>query len=84
MWQTLIEPHAIAVLKATPLGEPVSDVLKQVWARYYEIEPSIPIEPTFGAVLTTHLAAATLAMHEVLLWHGLSTPESYRLIYDIG
>jgi ubiquinone biosynthesis protein len=84
LWQTLVEPHAVAVLQATPLGEPVSDVLKQVWERYYEIEPSIAIQPTLGGVFTTHLAAATLAMHEILLRHGISAPESYRLIYDIG
>ena len=54
------------------------------WDRYYEIEPSIAIEATLGAVFTTHLAAATLALHEVLLRHGISAAESHRLIYDIG
>ncbi|MEO8453284.1 MAG: AarF/UbiB family protein, partial [Gemmatimonadota bacterium] len=84
LWQTLLEPHAQAVLKGTRLGVPVDDFLKQVWARYYELEPSIAIQPTLGAVFTTHLAGATLAMHETLLRHGIAAAESYRLIYDIG
>ncbi|MEO8310530.1 MAG: AarF/UbiB family protein [Caldimonas sp.] len=84
LWQTLIEPHARAVLKVTPLGESTGDLLKQAWDRYYELEPSIAIQPTVGAVFTTHLAAATLALHEVLLRHGTSAAESHRLIYDIG
>ncbi len=84
LWQTLLEPHAQAVLKEVPLGVPVSDFLKQVWDRYYELEPSIAIQPTLGAVFTTHLAGATLAMHEILLRHGIPAAESYRLIYDIG
>ncbi len=84
LWQMLVEPHARAVLKATPLGESTGDLLKQAWDRYYELEPSIAIQPTVGAVFTTHLAAATLALHEVLLRHGISAAESHRLIYDIG
>ena len=84
LWQMLLEPHVQAVLKATSLSESVSEVLKQVWDRYYELEPSIAIQSTLGAVFTTHLAAATLAMHEILLRHGISAAESYRLIYDIG
>ena len=84
LWEMLLESHAQAVLKATPLGESVADLLKEVWDRYYQLEPSIAIQPTLGAVFTTHLAAATLAMHEILLRHGISAAESYRLIYDIG
>ncbi len=84
LWQMLVEPHARAVLKSTPLGESTDELLKQAWARYYELEPSIAIHPTVGAVFTTHLSAATLAMHEVLLRHGTSVAESHRLIYDIG
>lgn len=84
LWQTLLEPHAHAVLTGIPLGVPVDDLLKEVWARYYELEPSIAIQPNMGAVFTTHLAGVTLAMHEVLLRHGISAAESYRLIYDIG
>ncbi|CAN5914339.1 hypothetical protein BH11GEM1_BH11GEM1_23030 [soil metagenome] len=84
VWQALLEPHAQAVLKGTPLGVPVGELLKEVWDRYYELEPSIAIEPNLGAVFTTHLAGATLAMHEILLRHGMPAAESYRLIYDIG
>ena len=84
LWQMLVEPHARAVLKTTPLGESTGDLLKQTWDRYYELEPSIAIQPTLGAVFTTHLAVATLALHEVLLQYGTAAAESHRLIYDIG
>jgi len=84
LWQMLVEPHAQAVLKITPLGESVGVLLKEAWDRYYELEPSIAIQRTRGAVFTTHLAAATLALHEVLLRHGTSAADSHRLIYDIG
>jgi ubiquinone biosynthesis protein len=84
LWQMFVEPHARAVLQATPLGDLTGDLLKQAWDRYYEIEPSIAIQPTVGAVFTTHLAAATLALHEVLLRQGIPATESHRLIFDIG
>lgn len=45
----------------------------------YELEPSIATQLTLGAVFTTHLAAATLALHEVLLRHGTTVAESHRL-----
>ena len=84
LWQTLVEPHAQAVLKATSLSETIDEILKEAWQRYYELEPSVAIQPTLGAVFTTHLAAATLALHETLLRHGMSPAESHRSIYDIG
>ncbi len=84
LWQMLLEPHAKEVLKTTPLGVPVGELLNQVWERYYELEPSVAIQPNLGAVFTTHLAVATLAMHEALLRHGISAADSHRLIYDIG
>jgi ubiquinone biosynthesis protein len=59
--------------------------LNHEWDRYYyELEPSIAIQPTLGAVYTTHLAAATLALHQVLLRHRTSAAQSYRLIFAIG
>ncbi|MEP6778432.1 MAG: AarF/UbiB family protein, partial [Gemmatimonadaceae bacterium] len=84
LWQTLLERHTQAVLKDLNLGVPISEFLQEVWKRYYEIEPSIAIQPSLGAVFTTHLAGATLAMHKALLEHGIPTTQSYRLIYDIG
>ena len=83
-WQTLVEPHAEVALKTTPLDVSVSDLLKQIWDRYYELEPTVVLQPTLGAVFSTHAAALTLAMHETLLRHGVSAADSYRAIYDIG
>lgn len=84
LWRTLLEPHARAVLKEVRLDVAVSDLLQRVWDRYYELEPSIAIQPNIGAVFTTHLAGVALAMHETLLRHGIPAAETYRLIYDIG
>ncbi len=84
LWKTLLERHATVVLSRTSLGVPTRDFWAQVWTRYYELEPSVPIEPNLGAVFTTHLAVATLAMHQLLQQHGVSTAQSHRLIYDIG
>jgi hypothetical protein len=58
--------------------------MKQTWVRYYQIEPSVPVQPTLGAVFTTHAAALVLAMHETLVGHGVDSKESYRLIHDIA
>lgn len=84
LWQMLLEPHARVVLKATSLGERLIGLFEQIWDRYYELEPSITIQPNLGAVFTTHLAAVTLAMHDILLRHGISPAESYQIIYEIG
>lgn len=83
-WQALVERHAEAALKTTPLAGSVSDLMKQTWDRYYDLEPSVAIQPTLGAVFSTHAAALILAMHETLLRHGVAAAESHRLIYDIG
>lgn len=84
LWKTLLEGHARAVLGATSIAGEVAAVLSEAWNRYYELEPTLPLERSLGAVFTTHLAVATLALHETLLRHGVSADESYRLIYDIG
>ena len=83
-WQALVERRAEAALKTTPLVGSVKDLMKQTWERYYELEPTVPIQPTLGAVFSTHAAALVLAMHQMLLRHGVAAAESHRLIYDIG
>ncbi len=83
-WQATVERHAEEALKTTPLAGSVSDLMKQTWARYYQLEPSVEIQPTLGAVFSTHAAALILAMHETLLRHGVASAESHQLIYDIG
>ena len=83
LWQTLIEPHARSVLKTTGIAGVIEDLLARTWDRYYELEPSVAIQPTLGAVFTTHAAALILALHQTLVQHGIATEESYRLIYRI-
>jgi ubiquinone biosynthesis protein len=82
-WQSLLERHAEVVLKTTPLAGSVGDVVKQTWDSYYELEPSVAVQPTLGAVFTTHAAVLILAMHETLLRHGVAAAVSHRLISDI-
>lgn len=84
LWQLLLGPHVRAILKNTPLSMAVEDVLRETWARYYELEPSIAVASNLGAVFTTHLAAVTLALHGVLIRHGIEPAKSYQLIYDMG
>jgi ubiquinone biosynthesis protein len=83
-WQALVERHAATQLKTTPLSVSVSDLMKATWNRYYELEPSVAIQPTLGAVFTTHAATLTLAMHETLVGHGVAAVESRRLIHDMA
>ncbi len=84
LWQQLLERHTEKVLRTTSLAGSVSEVMKQTWDRYYEIEPSVPMQPTLGAVFTTHAAALVLALDETLTRHGIAAAQSQRLIYDIA
>ncbi|MBI1220811.1 MAG: hypothetical protein GC186_19980 [Rhodobacteraceae bacterium] len=83
LWRDLLEPHLRSALATTPLLEKTDAILPDIWERYYQLEPSIDIQPTFGAVLTTHAAALILALHESLLRHGMAAEMSYALIYRI-
>lgn len=83
-WQALVERYAVAELKTTPLSVSVSDLMKATWSRYYELEPSVAIQCTLGAVFTTHAAVLILAMHETLVKHGVVAAESRRLIHDMA
>jgi ubiquinone biosynthesis protein len=84
LWKALLHGHVEVVLKGKPLAGSVSDIMEETWDRYYRIEPSVEIQPTLGAVFTTHAAALMLAMHETLVRHGIAVEESHRLIYDIA
>lgn len=84
LWKALLEKNARAVLRSTPLAADVDALLSATWQGYYEIEASVPVEWTLGAVFTCHLAALTLAMHRVLLGRGVDEAECYRLLYEVG
>lgn len=84
LWKSLLDTHARRVLAATSLAGTVDSLMTEVWDRYYQLEPSVPIERNIGPVLTTHLAAATLAMHQTLVRHEISSAEANRLLYEIG
>jgi ubiquinone biosynthesis protein len=84
LWKALVERHARVALQASPLGLAAGELMQHTWRHYYEIEPSLAVQPTPGAVFTTHAAVLMLAMHRTLLHHGVEAAESYRLIHDIG
>lgn len=84
LWKSLLEAHTRSVLRSTRLAGEVEQILAEMWEAYYPLERTVPIERTLGAVFTTHLAALTLAMHEVLVPHGIPGADSYRLIHEIG
>lgn len=83
LWQAVLEPRIRSGLATTPLLDKADAVLNGTWERYYLLEPSIDIQPTLGAVFTTHAAALILALHETLVHHGMATEASYAVIYGI-
>lgn len=82
LWEALLEPHLRSAMKATLLAENADAVLAHTWGLYYRLEPSVAVQPTLGAVFTTHAAALILALHQTLTHYGLPIEESYRLIYQ--
>ena len=66
------------------LGEETDAILSETWAAYYLLERDLPLEPNAGAILTTHLAALTLALNRTLIARGRSEAQSHRIIHAIG
>lgn len=82
LWEVLLERQLRLTLGTTPLAERAEAVIGHAWDLYYKLEASISVQPTLGAVFTTHAAALILALHRTLNEYGLATEESYRLIYQ--
>lgn len=80
----LVERHARPILEFAKPGLNVPDILSATWRRYDALEAGLPVAETIGAMLTTHLAALTLAIHESLVAQGLSAEEGHRIVYQIG
>ena len=66
------------------LGRETERVLAETWATYDVLETDLPLQPNTGAILTTHLAALTLALHRTLVSQGRSPAQSHALIHAIG
>lgn len=80
----LVEHHAKPIFEsAKPYLNP-SKLLSDIWRRYDEMEPGLPVAETYGALLTTHLAALTLAAHESLMAQGQSAEQGHDIVYKIG
>jgi ubiquinone biosynthesis protein len=84
LWKDLLERHFQEVLSDTSLAQECGPILDEVWDRYYELEPDLPVADSLGATFTTHLAVATLAVFEVLRDHGVDRKRAYEIIYDTG
>lgn len=83
-WRAVLERHVRAGLAASSLELDADRVLERTWREYYALEATVPVAPTLGALFTTHLAAATLALHRGLVGEGLAPAQATRLVYDIG
>ncbi|WP_175546969.1 AarF/UbiB family protein [Modicisalibacter ilicicola] len=84
LWKELLERHVRQVLAEAGLRDASDEILDATWEHYYRIEPDIPVAPTFGAILTTHLAGATLGLYRALRERDVDKRRAYGLIYDTG
>lgn len=75
----LFDPFARPVL-----GPDADDILAETWRGYDRLERDLSLAANMGAVITTHLAALTLALHQSLRARGRSEADSHALIYKIG
>lgn len=66
------------------LSEETDAILSETRAAYELLEHDLPLEQNAGAILTTHLAALTLALHRSLIARGWSEVQSHRVIHSIG
>ncbi|WP_154666820.1 AarF/UbiB family protein [Litoreibacter arenae] len=83
MLRDLVEHHALPILQATKPALNVPDILKATWRRYDELERNLRVAETTGAMITTHLAALTLAIYESLVAQGQSPEEAHGFVYQI-
>jgi len=66
------------------LGPDADAILAQAWRNYDVLERDLPLAENAGAIITTHLAALTLALFQSLTARGWSESKSHALIYKIG
>ena len=82
--KTIVNPYAWKVLSDRFNDIEVQEIMERVWLGYRDMEPSIPLQKTFGARFTVHAAALIIATYEVLQSIGQEKDEAIRLIYGIG
>ena len=80
----LVERHAQPILGALQPSQDVPEILDATWQRYDALEVGVPVAQTVGAMLTTHLAALTLAIYQSLMAEGLSAKQAQGIVYQIG
>ena len=82
--KTIVNPYAWKILSEQYRDAEVQEILERIWLRYWDMEPSIPLQKTLGARFTVHAAALIIAAYEVLQSVGQGKDEAVRLIYKIG
>lgn len=80
----LMEHHAKPILETVKPGLNVPEILAAAWQRYDVLEPDLPVVETVGAMMTTHLAALTLALHESVVAQDQSAEQGHEIVYQIG
>ena len=80
----LVERHARPILVAVTPAVDVPEILRATWQQYDALEAELPVAQTVGAMLTTHLAALTLAVHDSLVAQGISAEAGHDIVYRIG
>jgi ubiquinone biosynthesis protein len=61
----------------------IQDILAKYWILYKKRKATLPQAPSLGGVITTNLAAMSLAFHEVLVSHNLRMDEATEHLFDI-
>lgn len=84
LWRSLFVKDARRFLLEEDSSFPVDQVLELTWKNYEKLEKSILVQPTTGAVFTTHVAAVILAMHQAMLANNVDPHKAPGLIYQIG
>jgi len=82
--RTILEPSVRKFL-ATRLSLVEADrTLAAVWRSYAESAQSVPNDEGFGPTIVLHLAAITIALHQILMNSGRTDEAATQLVVDVG
>ncbi len=84
LMKAVANPYARKILSDHYTNTQVDEILDRTWLRYLDLEPSIPLQKTFGARFTVHAAAAMIALYEGLTAMGQTKENAAHLINQIA
>ena len=82
--RAVLDPSARKVLRRYHPDAEVEALLDEVWRRYSELEPDIPVLDQIGPTFILHLAGAVRAMNQALVAAGHRPEEARERLYEIG